>query len=60
VRKAIAAKLGDAGKPLEVRAKDGVVTLSGVAANASARAAAENAARGVSGVKHVTNRIAIP
>lgn len=60
VHEAIVAKLGEAGKPLEVRAKDGVVTLSGVAANAAVRAAAENAARGVSGVKQVSNRIAIP
>ena len=59
VRARLAAEKGLASTALEVRARDGMVTLRGRVASPAQRAAAERAARSVPGVKAVVSELEV-
>ncbi|MFB3917450.1 MAG: BON domain-containing protein [Terriglobales bacterium] len=59
VRARISSDVSLSGKPIAVQSSAGVVTLSGTVSTDSERAAAENAAKQVRGVKSVTNNLQV-
>jgi len=59
VKAKIQAAANLAGAKIEVAVKEGVVTLTGTVDNDAAKAAAETVAKGVDGVKSVTNNITV-
>ena len=59
VKAKIQAAANLAGAKVDVAVKEGVVTLSGTVDNDAAKAAAETVAKGVEGVKSVTNQITV-
>ena len=59
VRARLAAEKGLASTALEVRAREGMVTLRGRVASPAQRAAAERAARSVPGVKAVVSELEV-
>ncbi len=59
VKAKIQAAANLAGAKVDVAVKEGVVTLSGTVDNDAAKAAAETVAKGVEGVKSVTNNITV-
>lgn len=59
VQKEVNDKLATASPGVSAEVKDGVATLSGEVINESAKTSAEDAAKGVKGVKSITNNIMV-